>query len=584
MTGPRLSLRQRLLLLVLLALMPTLAVIGYNEVKLGNSRTQEVHEQALRSGLLAASELERIFEGIENLLVAIGQMPQIQSLDTQSCQSYFAALQPSVRHLTGINVVDPNGNLRCRFNMPSEPVSYADRSYFKHAVETGRFAVGEYTVGRISGRTALPVAEPFRNASGEITGVIVAGVDLKWLADRLKERGLPKGGALTVADRNGVILSREPLADRFVGTRIPEGFMRLVNAAAPGAEEVISQDGTRRVIGYVPARWGAIPLYVSAGLSYENSYAAIDQASRTGLVIAAGGGLVAFLAAWLAGQRILQQPIERLIKVLEAWRSGDRTIRTGYSAERGEIGELGEALDRLMDEIVQRQGERELLVHELDHRVKNNFAVIQSVATRTLRAAGVDPAITRKLGDRIVALSRAHDLLTRENWESATVHDLVQQAVATQQPEGQDRVNASGPAVRLDPRASLGLAMTLHELITNAVKYGALSNETGRVSLAWHIEPPDSGAPGGRCCFTWMEEGGPPAEAPATRGFGSQLVERSLGGRPATFDFRPSGLVCTFEASLPEREPAQESAEESAQEPGQVPGQQKAGEGTPAPA
>ena len=335
--------------------------------------------------------------------------------------------------------------------MPAEQVSYADRPYFQSALETGRFTVGEYTVGRISGRASLPVAQPFRNKSGDIVGVMVAGVDLNWLGERLKERGLPAGGALTIADHNGVIISREPLPDRFVGTRIPEAFMRLVNAAKPGAEEVVSQDGTRRVIGYVPIHYGKLPLYVSAGLSYENSYASIDQAGRIGLVIAAAGGLVAFLAAWLAGQRILQQPIERLIKVLESWRSGDRTVRTGYSADRGEIGALGEALDRMMDEIVQRQGERELLVHELDHRVKNNFAVIQSVCTRTLRAAGVDPAVTRKLGDRIVALSRAHDLLTRENWESAFVHDLVGQAVSTQQPEGQDRVDASGPAVRLDP-------------------------------------------------------------------------------------------------------------------------------------
>jgi two-component sensor histidine kinase len=100
------------------------------------------------------------------------------------------------------------------------------------------------------------------------------------------------------------------------------------------------------------------------------------------------------------------------------------------------------------------------------------------------------------------------------------------------------------------------------------VKYGALSNDTGRVSLSWVVEPPDGTAPGGRCCFTWKEQGGPPAEPPATRGFGSQLVERSLGGKPATFDFRPSGLVCTFEAPLPLHEPAQE----------------KAGEGSPAPA
>ncbi|MFO1146880.1 MAG: HWE histidine kinase domain-containing protein [Alsobacter sp.] len=554
MTRLRLSLRQRLLLLVLLALLPTLAVIGYNELNLRRSRTQEVNEQALRSALLATSELQRIFEGVDKLLLAIGQIPEIQALNAEACGSYLVNLQPKVEHLVGIAVVDAEGDLRCRTVMPSLPVNYADRGYVQEALQSGRFAIGEFLTGRVSGRPVLPVAQPFKDPSGRLIGAILAGIDLRWLADRLRERGLPPGGALTVADRTGVIISREPLSDRFVGTKIPQDFMRLVHGAGPGAETVLSQDGTQRILGYVPVASSGVGLYVSAGLSYENSFAAIERGSRIGLVIALGGGLIAFLAAWLAGQRVLQRPIEKLVDVLEAWRGGDREARTHYRAEDGEIGALGAALDRLMDEIVQRQGERELLVHELDHRVKNNFAVIHSVASRTLRTAGVDPAVIRKLGDRIVALSRAHDLLTRENFESATVQELVEGAIATQTPECDARIWRSGPVVRLDPRASLGLAMALHELLTNAVKYGALSGESGRVTLTWVLEPHGQGT---ACLFQWEEFGGPPVEAPSARGFGSQLLERSVQG--AQFDFRREGLLCGFrlDVSRPrEREPA----------------------------
>jgi two-component sensor histidine kinase len=552
MTRLRLSLRQRLLLLVLLALLPTLAVIGYNELNLRRSRTQEVNEQAMRSALLATSELQRIVEGVDKLLLAIGQIPEIQALNADVCRNYLENLQPKVEHLVGISVVDAEANLRCRTTMPAQPVSYADRGYVQEALQSGRFAIGEYVTGRVSGRPVLPVAQPFKDPSGKLVGAVLAGIDLRWLADRLRERGLPPGGALTVADRTGVIISREPFPDRFVGTKIPQDFMRLVHGSAPGAEAVLSQDGTQRILGYVPVVSTGVGLYVSAGLSYENSFAAIERGSRIGLVIALAGGLVAFLAAWLAGQRFLQYPIDKIVHVLEAWRGGDREARTHYRAEDGEIGALGAALDRLMDEIVQRQGERELLVHELDHRVKNNFAVIHSVASRTLRNAGVEPSIIRKLGDRIVALSRAHDLLTRENFESATVQELVEGAIATQTPEWDARIWRSGPVVRLDPRASLGLAMALHELLTNAVKYGALANDSGRVILTWSLEAQGTGA---ACAFEWEEAGGPPVQAPDARGFGSQLLERSV--RDARFDFRREGLVCSFrvDVSRPRSEP-----------------------------
>src|SRR5205085_5253481 len=144
-------------------------------------------------------------------------------------------------------------------------------------------------------------------------------------------------------------------------------------------------------------------------------------------------------------------------------------------------------------------------------------------------------------------LATAHDLLTRESWEGATLAELVEHAVGHRdRPE--TWIHADGPAVTLGPNAAVSLIMALHELATNAAKYGALSTPAGRVSLRWAVE-------GDELTLEWREQGGPPVEAPTRRGFGLKMIERVLaadlaGG--ATVEFEREGLVCRIQASLTE--------------------------------
>ncbi len=149
-----------------------------------------------------------------------------------------------------------------------------------------------------------------------------------------------------------------------------------------------------------------------------------------------------------------------------------------------------------------------------------------------------------------MALSRAHDVLTRENWEGASLYQVVAQAVAPYSSPGEDRLHLRGPRVRLPPRTALALAMALQELATNAVKYGALSNETGEIRIAWSVKR--AGAPP-RLRLRWEEAGGPPVSPPERRGFGTRLIERSLAqdlDGEVRITFEPDGVVCTVDAPI----------------------------------
>lgn len=193
---------------------------------------------------------------------------------------------------------------------------------------------------------------------------------------------------------------------------------------------------------------------------------------------------------------------------------------------------------------------QQLLLNELNHRVKNTLATVQSIVSQTLRNAPTPPEARALIEQRMIALSRAHDVLTREKWEGADLHAIIDQALTPFREPENDRFHVRGPKLRLSPRMALDLAMALHELATNAVKYGALSNASGTVELTWEV---DDGSPPPRLKLRWQERGGPPVEAPGRRGFGTRLIERSLAqdlGGEARIEFEPSGIVCTIDTPV----------------------------------
>lgn len=211
-------------------------------------------------------------------------------------------------------------------------------------------------------------------------------------------------------------------------------------------------------------------------------------------------------------------------------RNADGRI-TGASKIARDIGERRRA-----------QQQQTLLLNEMKHRIRNTLATVQALAMQTLR--GASPAELAAFSARLSALGSAHDLLTLESWNRLSLGDVVAAALNPFEEQKQERVVASGFGdAWLDSTKSLMLSLVLHELATNAVKYGALSNDSGRVQLDWEL---DDGSGCVRLC--WRESGGPPVSPPERRGFGSKLIEKSLGR--AQFEFHPAGLICTWEIAL----------------------------------
>jgi PAS domain S-box-containing protein len=302
----------------------------------------------------------------------------------------------------------------------------------------------------------------------------------------------------------------------------------------------------------------------------ESSEDAIVSKDLNGIITSWNGGAVRLFG--YTAEEVIGKPITILIpqdliheepEIIERVRKGERVDQYDTVRRRkdGSLIDISLTVSPLKDsegriigaskiarDITERkraQQQQKLLVSEMKHRIKNSLATIQAIATQTLNqhAKERDAFIAR-----LHALGNAHDLLTSETWQSAPLHAIVTRALEPFQEQRCDRITVDGPSdLFLDSTKSVMVAMLLHELATNAVKYGALSNGGGCVNVAWEqLIQPD------RVKLIWRESGGPKVSPPKQKGFGSHLIERAFGGQLGTAQlvFSPQGLSCTLEVEL----------------------------------
>jgi two-component sensor histidine kinase len=213
----------------------------------------------------------------------------------------------------------------------------------------------------------------------------------------------------------------------------------------------------------------------------------------------------------------------------------------GHGSERRPVAIAGASRD--LTELKGAEELQGLLVNELNHRVKNSLATVQSIASQTLRSATDLGTAREALDARIGSLARAHDLLTDRSWSGADFADVVTRAL---EPFAAARLKVCGPTQDVSPKHALALSMALHELATNAAKYGALSNESGCVEVLWDVTPTT-------LRLTWLERGGPTVTPPERLGFGSRLLTEGLRREFASqtrLDYPPEGVRCEIEVGL----------------------------------
>jgi diguanylate cyclase (GGDEF)-like protein len=395
------SLLSRLLLLITLSVLPPGILEAWRAVEAQHERRTEVSARALHLAQLAAAEQGRIVDGARQLLTALSSARSIRERDEAGCGEALRRIREQFPIYAMIAVASAEGRLWCSSAAPGTDIS--DRAGFRDAVETGKFTIGEYVVGRDTGLRTLHFSLPMHDEEGRITGVLNAGLGLDRLASDLAETPLPPGATLTVADANGRVLVDLP-SGVHLGQLLPERLQSVIEADRPGVIDTEWVDGVRQVVGYVPAGARLGPdLLVAIGLDHDQAYADIDRQGTEALAISAGVLAAALLGAWWFAARFIRRPLARLAAVAERWRAGDLTARTGLSDRRSETGRLGQAFDAMAEAVAERE---QRLRDVLESTTDSVFALDPNWRFTFLNARAV------------ARLAKGRGLLGRSIWES----------------------------------------------------------------------------------------------------------------------------------------------------------------------
>src|SRR5271167_4658626 len=385
---PHISLTLRLFILVLIAVLPAIVIQGYNEYDLRKAREADIRQQVIQITKQFGEEIGELREGARQLLLALSQLTPVKLRESDDCNVLFGSLASQYANYSLLAAADADGKIFCS----SSPLAYssvADRPFFKRAMAQDGLAVGNYWADPTSGARMIHFALKFDGDDGHAAGVVFAGLDLRWLSEHLKERGLSPTSSILIADREGNIIARLPNPEALVGKNMRKGHAEIMDGNTTGWEEAVGVDGTTRIFGYLPAALPPRDFFLSAGQSKAEAFAAIDSATARGVALIVFGLLAATFAAVLGGRRFLQEPISGLVHFATEWRHGNYDSRVKVRHPASEIGHLGATFNAMADALAARYAAQKRAEAELREL---NATLETRVEQRTVKLANANRA------------------------------------------------------------------------------------------------------------------------------------------------------------------------------------------------
>ncbi len=358
------SLRVRLIVLVLIAVLPALGLTLYNDLEQRQDYVQITTEEALRLTRIFSADQVQLIESAQEILILLSQLPVVQDGDWAACNALFSDLLSQYTRFANIGVIDRDGQLECSGLDPGGPVDLSGRLYFRDVLETGEFSVGEFEMAPINGENALSFGYPVADPNGFVQSVVFSSLDLTWLNVILGEVQLPEQTTLTITDQNGIILAHFPDPEDWVGKNIPDG--ELAQAIFAGEEVALESDaldGMRRQHGISSFGASGRDLVLTVGIPIEGAIATANRTLTRNLFGLAALTLLILGAGWVLGYALVVRQIDSLVLTTRQLGAGDLDARTGLSDEGGEIGELAVAVDQMALALASRH-EKQLQAEE----------------------------------------------------------------------------------------------------------------------------------------------------------------------------------------------------------------------------
>lgn len=537
---PRLSIKTALLLFALASLLPIITLSGTALYLVQHAEGRRLEHLVLSGAKETASAIDRELRGM------LGALQTLALTDTESiaASAAFYAQASRVGEMLGSNIIlfeSSTGRQLLNTRVPhgaNLPQGFDQLAL--RAAKAKAPVVSGVVIGQVARRPVFGVWVPVMR-DGATAFVIASAYEPARLSGVLRESVSTRGWSAVAIDLSGNIMAQSTNQEGFVGKPAPAWLLAFLST-----RERVNWDA--KDLESAPALAGtAVSDVAGWQIAVFVSRTVIDGRLLDQWILFGSGSLIAVIASLaltLAYARRIAWPMLQLSERAREVGLGD--IPAPMNSPFTEANSVAKVLRLSAMKRKQHEDQIKLLLREVNHRSKNILAVVQAVAYQT---ANNDPKnFASTFSDRLEALAASHDLLVESEWRGVDLADLVRAEVMPFQDPVIHRIQLDGPALRVTPGAAQTIGMALHELSTNACKYGAWSSETGRVEVTWRLLECESAR---RLVMTWTESGGPAVTAPAHRGFGTTLIrDIVMTSLAATVElkYEAAGLTWIFDA------------------------------------
>jgi putative nucleotidyltransferase with HDIG domain len=402
MPGFLYRIRTRLLVIVILAIIPSIALTVINATEARHQAENNVQADLQNLTLLLTEEEKHIFNDERTLLISLSGLPEVRFGDPFACNQRLSSFLTANPDNLNLGVIDKNGEIFCSALPIEGSVNVSDRSYYQHAIEFRDFSVGNYQVGRITQKPSVNFGMPVFDKSGGVNRVVFGALNLDYLNRLFQQATLPQGAIVMLMDRNGIILARFPETEELLGEQMSSQsvFRAILKRGGNGTLESPGLDGVVRLFAFNRLRVSqqTTDTFLLIGVPKDIAYASVNLLLQRNLIGIALASILALFAAWLIGNLAIARPVDSLIAATRRLASGKLDERVDQLNGRGELSQLGLAFNDMASALEKRELEMRRSVIRLQAlaRISSRLnaqldldTVARAVCEEAARALGV---------------------------------------------------------------------------------------------------------------------------------------------------------------------------------------------------
>ena len=477
--------RRRLSILVAIALTPSLLLTGYNAIRWKIYLEDEARTSALSTARFASSEFGKIIDNSRQLMTAMAKYPVDLEHD-ESCTAYFKSVIADIPAYREAAIIDTNGKFHCS-TIPIPPtLNVTDRLYFYEPLKTGKLTVGTLTQGRVTKSTSIHVSMPYKDAAGEVKGVIVLILNPEKLAENLPAYPWQSDYRLVVLDREGSLVLTLPSNDFATVAQFSKAIFPKISHAPSGTIDAKDPNNRTQIVGFVPLNDASNGLFTAVIVDHNAALSDASISNVRAIVLDFAAIVIAVIGVWVAVYLMIDRPIRAIIRSARKREAGDIAAPFPKLRFSTEFGQLSAALSRMSDRIDQLLKQKDMLLRELQHRVMNSLNLLSSLLEMQRRH--VKTAATKEhlsdARDRIISMGTVYRYLYQsQNFEfvefSEFLNAICDSSEAAYVGTKGVSIKVKTEPLKLSSAHAISLGMLTHELITNALKHAYTDKASG---------------------------------------------------------------------------------------------------------